>query len=131
MLLEMVSQEGWTALTYASYQGHNPVAALLLDRGADIEARTNVSVWHASVWLHWRLQASLWSRWVWGATRGEWACGWAVEPPTRTLGSLSCSGIGPISAWSPSRCCLAGACAELLPSALPSRHHVEAAEVTA
>ena len=36
------SQEGWTALVWAADEGHLDVVGLLLDRGADIEAKDNV-----------------------------------------------------------------------------------------
>ena len=39
----MHNQGGWTALHKAAYGGHTAVIALLLDRGADITATTNVS----------------------------------------------------------------------------------------
>jgi hypothetical protein len=38
-----VCQIGWTPLHRASYYGHIEVVRLLLDRGADIQAQTEVS----------------------------------------------------------------------------------------
>ena len=37
-------QRGWTALIYASNEGHLSICQLLLTRGADIEAKENVSI---------------------------------------------------------------------------------------
>ena len=37
------SQWGWTALIRAAWSGHCDVVGLLLDRGADIEAKDSVS----------------------------------------------------------------------------------------
>ena len=51
MLPVMVSQDGLTALLLASDSGHDSTAAVLLDRGADIEARSNVSVSQSDVWV--------------------------------------------------------------------------------
>ena len=51
MLLVMVSQDGLTALCFASDSGHDSTAVLLLDRGADIEARSNVSVSQFVTWV--------------------------------------------------------------------------------
>ena len=39
----MFSQEGATALHYALREGYSDIAKLLLDKGADISATTNVS----------------------------------------------------------------------------------------
>jgi ankyrin repeat protein len=39
----LVGQIGWTPLHEASYYGHIEVVRLLLDRGADIQAQTEVS----------------------------------------------------------------------------------------
>ena len=36
-------QDGWTALMKASYNGQEAVCGLLVDKGADIEAKNNVS----------------------------------------------------------------------------------------
>ena len=39
----MHNQDGWTALHWAAEGGHTAVVTVLLDRGADITATTNVS----------------------------------------------------------------------------------------
>ena len=36
-------QNGWTALTFASYYGHLEVASLLVSRGADMNIQNKVS----------------------------------------------------------------------------------------
>ena len=41
--LPILGQDGDTALYIACQEGHVKVVKLLLDRGADIEAKTNVS----------------------------------------------------------------------------------------
>ena len=40
-------QNGWTAVMLAAQNGHESTAGLLLDRGADVEARTSVRLWCA------------------------------------------------------------------------------------
>ena len=39
----MRPQDGWTAVMAAAFNGHESTAGLLLDRGADVEARNKVS----------------------------------------------------------------------------------------
>ena len=39
-----VSQDGWTALHYASREGHMEIARLLVNRGADINMKDKVSI---------------------------------------------------------------------------------------
>ena len=36
-------QDGWTAVMVAAQNGHESTVGLLLDRGADVEARNKVS----------------------------------------------------------------------------------------
>ena len=40
----LLPQGGYTSLMWAALQGHVEVASLLLQRGADIEAKTNVRI---------------------------------------------------------------------------------------
>ena len=64
-------QYGYTALIYASMKGHEAVCGLLVDKGADIEAKNNVSgqrdrvlcvcvfvclflFWYTKVYSEWR-----------------------------------------------------------------------------
>ena len=39
-------QDGWTALILASSNGHKEVAKLLVDHGADVNIKENVSIYH-------------------------------------------------------------------------------------
>ena len=40
----LLPQDGDTSLIYAAFKGHVEVASLLLQRGADIEAKDNVRI---------------------------------------------------------------------------------------
>ena len=40
----LLPQEGWTSLMNAALEGHVEVVSLLLQRGADIEAKDNVRI---------------------------------------------------------------------------------------
>ena len=46
----MYVQEGWTALIYASGDGHLDVVRLLLDRGANVHAASEVGYVGAVAW---------------------------------------------------------------------------------
>jgi hypothetical protein len=50
---EFDSQKGWTALIWAAWHGHADCVRLLIDAGADKEAKTSVRHW--SVVMLWRL----------------------------------------------------------------------------
>ena len=54
-------QEGRTPLYYAASNGHAATAALLLEKGADVRAKTNVSGCCTDVWAPFARHSSLYS----------------------------------------------------------------------
>ena len=47
-------QDGWTSLSLASKNGHDKVAGLLLQNGADVNAANKVSTKKRGGWLIWQ-----------------------------------------------------------------------------
>ena len=45
-VISILYQYGWTALMKASSNGHKEVAKLLVDHGADVNIKSNVSIYH-------------------------------------------------------------------------------------
>ena len=46
----MCTQYGWTALMNASCNGHTAAMSLLIDKGADVKAKSRVSVMARDAW---------------------------------------------------------------------------------